>query len=197
MKFLKTLASRLKGETHLGRHKVRDVAFLGRMGAGVPGTVTRTHPASIFPGLNDTTNPLTLYGQAAMFNSVANTYRAVLASDQAASTAIAGISVRPYPTQGVPSASMGAPESFGSGGPSPTNEVDILRSGSILVLVSGTVNPTLGGAVFIWAAANSGAHKLGGFETGATGGSTFPLDNKTCWNGPADANGVAELLFNI
>ena len=200
MKFLDRLISRLKGETSLGRHRVRDAAYLGRMPAGSPGTVTRTHPASIFPGLNDPTSgghPLTAYGQAAMFNGTLNSYRSVLASDQSGATAIAGVTVRPFPTQGVPTATVGAPDSFNSGGPAASGEVDILRSGSIIVPVSGTVNPILGGLVYIWAAASSGAHVLGGFETGATGGSTFPLDNKTSWNGPADANGNAELCFNI
>lgn len=199
MKFLDNLKARLKGEVHLGRHKVRDVAYLGRMPAGSPGTVTRTHPASIFPGLNDAVggDPLTLYGQAAMYTAT-NSYRSVLASDQAASTAIAGVTVRPYPVQGVPTATMGAPESFNTGGPQPSGEVDILKSGSILVLVSGaTTNVKLGAPVYIWAAASSGAHVLGGFEADASGGNTFPLDNKTAWNGPPDANGVAELCFNI
>lgn len=200
MNVFKSIKARLKGEVYLGNHRVRDAAYLGRMPAGSPGTVTRTHPASIFPALNSATgnNPVTLYGQAVMATPATNTVRSVLAADQAGSTAIFGVSVRPFPTQGVPTASVGAPATFNSGGPGASDEVDLLRSGSILVPVSGAItNVKLGNPVFIWAAANSGAHVLGGFEADATGGSTFPLDNKSSWNGPPDANNVAELCFNI
>jgi hypothetical protein len=199
MNFLKALKARLKGETHLGRYKVRDAAFLGRMPAGSPGTVTRTHPASIFGALNDPSSghPLSLYGQACLANGTLNTVRSILTSDTTI-TAIFGVSVRPYPIQGVPQAVVGAPESFNTGGPPASGEVDILRSGSILVPVSGTVTgPSLGGLVYVWIAASSGLHVLGGFEVAPTSGSTITLDAKSSWNGPADANGVAELCFNI
>ena len=58
--------------------KTRDVAFTFRMGAGSPGEVTRIHPASIFPYLNDASgaNPLTYFGQAALFHGATNTVRA-------------------------------------------------------------------------------------------------------------------------
>jgi hypothetical protein len=184
--------------SYRGRHKVRDVAFPFRMGAGSVGTVTRTHPASIFAFLNDTTDPLTAFGQACLFNGANNDVRSILTSDDEI-TAIAGVSVRPYPFAGTPTATVGSPSPFGGEGPASGLQVDILRSGSILVPVSGLTEggtPNLGAPVYIWVAASAGDHVLGGFET-ETSGSTITLDAKTAWGGPADANGIAELFFNI
>lgn len=184
----------------VGRSKFRDAinasAFPFRMGAGSPGTVTRTHPASISAYINDATNPLTSYGQAAVFNSAGNDVRAVLTSDTTITT-IAGVTVRPYPTAGVPTATVGAPSTFGGGIPAPSLPVDICRIGSIIVPVSGiTTNVKLGAPVFVWVAASSGAHVLGGFEGQATTGSTIALTSKWLWGGPPDADGNAELIFN-
>lgn len=181
------------------RAKFRDAfnasAFPFRMGAGSPGTVTRTHPASISSYMNDPTNPLTLYGQACLFNSAANTVRALLASDGAITT-IAGVTVRPYPYAGVPTPTIGAPSAFGGEGPAAGLNLDVCRQGSILVPVSGpTTNIALGAAVYVWIAASTGNHVLGGFE-GQAGASGVLLSSKWLWGGPPDANGIAELIFN-
>lgn len=184
----------------VGRSKFRDAlnnsAFPFRMGAGSPGTVTRTHPVSISAYINDTTNPLTTYGQAALFNSAGNDVRAVLTSDTTIDT-LAGVTVRPYPTAGIPTATIGAPSTFGGEGPAAGLPVDLCRLGSIIVPVSGiTTNVKLGARVFVWVAASSGAHVLGGFEGQVTTGSTAALSEKWYWGGPPDANGNAELIFN-
>ena len=184
----------------VGRAKFRDAinpsAFPFRMGAGSPGTVTRTHPASISSYMNNATNPLTLFGQAAVFDPATNTVRAVLTTDSGIDT-VAGVTVRPYPYAGIPTASIGAPSSFGGEGPAAGLNLDICRFGSILVPVSGiTTNIKLGARVSVWIAASSGAHVLGGFEGQITTGSTALLSEKWYWGGPPDGNGVAELIFN-
>lgn len=185
---------------YVGRAKFRDAinpsAFPFRMGAGSPGTVTRTHPASISAYINDNTHPATSYGQAVLFNGAANDVRCVLTSDGAI-TDIAGITVRPYPYAGVPTASIGAPAAFGGESPAPGLQVDIATFGSILVPVSGpTDNIFLGAPVFLWVAAASGAHTVGGFEGQVSTGNTVALPSHWKWGGPPDANGVAELIFN-
>lgn len=184
----------------MGRMKFRDAynpsAFPFRMGAGSPGTVTRTHPASISAYLNDNTHPLTSFGQAAIFNGSNNDVRAVLATDTTI-TDIAGISVRPYPYAGIPTATIGAPAAFGGEAPIPGLQVDICRFGSIIVPVSGGGSPVLGGVVYLWVAAASSSHVVGGFETEASSGNTIALPSpKWSWGGPADANGNAEIIFN-
>lgn len=181
----------------VARARVGDVAFSFRMGTTAPGTVNRTHPATIEPALNDplANFPLTFYGQACLAEPARNTVRAIQTSDSSID-AIYGISVRPYPNTGVPSASLGAPEVFGGGGPFPQSAVDILRAGYITVKLSGSAAAAKGGRVWIYTAVSSGAHVLGGFEA-ASGSNLVELDEKTHWNGPADANGFAEIAFNI
>lgn len=194
------LGGLFKPRGYMGRHKFRDAinpsAFPFRMGAGSAGTVTRTHPASISAYINDATHPLTLYGQAVLFNPTGNDVRAVLTTDTTIDT-IAGVTVRPYPYAGIPTATIGAPSAFGGEGPAPSLPVDIIRMGSILVPVSGVItNIALGARVYLWIAASSGAHVLGGFEGQALSGSTVLLSEKWYWGGPPDANGIAELIFN-
>jgi hypothetical protein len=84
---------------------------------------------------------------------------------------------------------------IGAGGsPALAQPVDVLTAGYILVPVVGA--PVKGGAVFVWCAASGGGHTEGFFEAAATGGSTAALDvTKYRWNGPADANGIAELVI--
>ena len=140
------------------------VAFQYRMGAGFAGDVNRTHPASIEPGLLDATNPPAGYGVAIQVNTAANSIRAALPADYAA-TNFYGVTVRPYPFQQSTSALANAGVGFGSAGIFAGQPVDILRSGYILVPVVGT--PTKGGAVWVWYAQAIGSHIQGGFEAAA------------------------------
>jgi len=180
------------------KHRTRDVAFPFRMATGFAGDVNRTHPADIAAYLNDPTNPILGYGFGCLYTSSANTVRQ-LASGDASSTAvnIAGVSVRPYPYQQAAATNFGAVP-FGNIAPpttGPNQVIDILKSGFIMVAVNGAV--VLGGLVYIWCAASSGAHIQGGFESAASAGNTLLLDGKSYWNGPAGPDGIAELAFNL
>lgn len=184
----------------VGRARMADaqnpMAFGFRMGAGVAGTVNRTHPASIEAGLNDVTNPVLEFGMPVMVNASANSLRALLTSDTSF-TQVYGVSVRPYPFQQSSASNYGA-TTFGGEAP-PPGAIDALRLGYILVKQRdfATVAAAKGGTVYVWIAAASGAHVVGGFEAASGGGSTIALPVTTTWNGPADANGVAEIAFNI
>lgn len=179
----------------VGRARTRDVAYSYRMGAGFAGDVNRMHPASIEAAKIDPTNPPTFFGQPVLANGAANSVRAFLATDTAVTDAY-GVTVRPFPTQQATASLAYAQANFGSGGPSTAQALDVLRSGYILVPVVGAT--TKGGAVFIWVTASSGAHVQGGFEAAANGVNTIALPTtKFQWNGPADANGIAELAFNV
>lgn len=173
----------------------QDAAFAFRMGAGFAGDVNRSHPASILPGLNDPTNPATAWGQPLLMNGAANSYRSILTTDDAI-TDIDAVLVRPYPVQEGSGSNYGAAP-FGGGGPvNPGQPLDALVSGFILVAVNGAVQK--GGKVYIWVAASTGLHVLGGFEAAASDGNTIELaSTKIYYNGPADANGIAELAFNV
>ena len=169
-------------------------AFTFRMPAGFAGEVNRTHPASISPEQNDTTNPIALPGLIAMMTAT-GTVRNALASDTSNGD-IWGIAVRAFPIQQTSSANAYASVGYGGVAPGTAQPIDTLRSGFILVPVVGS--PVKGGAVYVWTAAASGSHVQGGFEAATPGGSGFQITVGRCyWNSPADANGLAELAFNV
>jgi hypothetical protein len=189
--------------------KTRDVAFTYRMGAGSPGEVTRIHPASISAHLNDASgaNPLTYFGQAALFNGAANTVRAVNHTADSALgntvVSLAGVTVRPYPYQDTGSGETYGAAAFGGGGPAAGGIVDILDTvGFILVTQNQPTTPTpsqLGGKVYVRVTTGTGIFAslpIGGFEAVVD---TTPANqlivNSAYWNGPADANGIAEIAF--
>ncbi len=173
------------------RARTHDVAFTYRMGGGFVGDINRTHPASILPGLQNSTNPIRLYGDPALINAADGSYRGIIVSDTADAN-IAGVLARPYPIQqqsGGPSAALGSATP-----PQTAAALDVLEDGFILVKCNnfGANAPTRGGAVYCWYAANSGNHVQGGFEAAATVSNTFKVLNAE-WNSPVDSNGVAEL----
>jgi hypothetical protein len=172
------------------RAKTRDVAFGFRMGAGFPGDVNRTHPASIPPGLMNTTNPVRLYGDPVIIDTATNSYRGAIAGDTAV-TKIAGILVRPYPIQ---QQSGGMSSTIGAAVPPTSGVVDVLEEGYIIARCNNfaTLQPTKGGAVFMRVAATAGALIQGGLTSAADAANTVQITNAR-WNGPTDANGVTEL----
>ena len=184
----------------VGRMKTRDMnvgantALKYRMNAGFLGAISRVESAKVEPALMDPTTPATAYGQAVVVNTSANTVRKMQAGDTALD-AIYGILVRPYPISQMQASSDMAPASLNTQTPPTSGAVDVLRSGYIMGYVNGAV--TKGGRVYVWIAADSGNHKQGSFEASATGGSTIQLDEKSYFNGPADANGVVEIAFNL
>jgi hypothetical protein len=179
----------------VGRVRTHDVAFQYRMGAGFPGDVNRTHPASIEPTLIDSNSPPLGYGLAVVVDPTTQGVRQMAAGDSTLD-AIYGITVRPFPTQQSSASNYGA-IGIGSATPPTSGVMDVLRSGYIMGQLSGATQPVKGGRVYVWVAASSGGHIQGGFEAAATGGSTIQLDEKTYFNGPADASGVVEVSFNI
>jgi hypothetical protein len=188
--------------------KTRDVAYLYRQNAGSPGAVTRNHPANIYPRMNDPVgqNPLSYFGQAALFDATTNTVRAVNTANDTAkgntTVPLAGVSVRPFPGQDTGAGETYGAAAFGGGGPAAASEVDVIAKGSILVTQNQPTTPAasaLGGIVYVRVVAGTGifaALPVGGFETVVD---TTPANQlivaNAYWNGPADAAGVAELVI--
>ena len=77
----------------------------------------------------------------------------------------------------------------------PGEAVSVFQRGSIQVKCSRGA-PVLGGAVYVRTKANDSfaTAPVGGFEAEADSGNTVQLPNCQ-WGGPADANGVAELVI--
>jgi hypothetical protein len=75
--------------------------------------------------------------------------------------------------------------------------IDILKAGYAVVKCFGT--PSKGGPVFVRVAASVAGHPQGGFEAAAAGANNIALttDGGIYFNGPPDANGRAELAFNV
>jgi len=171
------------------RQRTLDVAFPFRMGAGFPGDVNRTHPASILPRQQQVANPVRLYGDPVLVDTATNSVRAFIAGDTAV-TRLYGAAVRPYPTQ---QATGGMSSALGAAAV-PAGPLDILREGYMIARCNNfaTAQPTLDGPVFVWCAASAGVHVQGGFESVATGGSTAAIANAR-WCGPTDANGITEI----
>lgn len=175
------------------RMKTRDAAFGFRMGAGFPGDVNRTHPASIEPALVDSGDPATAYGMAVLVDAVTQGVRKFVAGDTAVTKAY-GVTVRPYPSQQMTASNYGE-AAFGAATPPTTGAIDVLRQGYIMGKVPAGQAPVKGGAVHIWCAASSGVHVQGGFEAAADAGNTASITNAT-FNGSPDADGNVEIVFN-
>lgn len=172
------------------RAHTQDIAYGFRMPTGFPGDPNRTHPFSILPGLVNVTTPPRLFGDPVLIDTATNSYRGLTAADASDSNAINidGVAVRPYPTQ---QTTGGMTASIGTGVPATNQPIDVLNEGFIMVKVnSGT--PTKKGPVFVWAAASTGAHVLGGFETAFSAGNTVQIEN-AFFNGPPGTDGVTEL----
>lgn len=172
------------------RVPTNDVAFQFRMGAGFPGDINRTHPFSSEPALMNTTTPIRLYGDPALIDSSTNSYRGFTTTDTAV-TKLDGILVRPYPTQ---QTSGGMSAALGAATPPTSGVIDILTDGYIMAKCNNfAVNPpSKGGAVFVRTAATAGNLVQGGLHAADDGANAIQVTN-AMWNGPADANGVAEL----
>lgn len=183
-----------------GAYKTRDVAFTFRMGAGFAGTVNTSHPAAIRGFLKDPTNPPTFFGQAVAINPSSNAVRSYIASDSTTPTDVFGVIVRPYPFQGAtaPTANYAGTGTTWGGGQLPDGAVDVLLSGFIMVPVVGT--PSNGSTAYIWDAASqpSPYHIQSGWEAATPSSNGFAITNqKTSFASPPDANGIAELRFNV
>lgn len=180
----------------LGRARAFDSYMAFRFGvpAGFAGNVNRSHPNSTEPAKNDASLPLTFFGEVALVNGTNNSVRKVQPADTA-DVKIWGIVTRPYPIQ---QQSGGMATDFGGGTPPGANQpIDILRLGYILTKVNVvSTQPVKGGAVYVWVAASSGDNIQGQILTADDGTNSALVTNAT-FNGPADENGIAEIIVSM
>jgi hypothetical protein len=191
---LVVIANLVSSPKSIGRLRFCDVSFGYRMGAGFPGDVTRSHPASIEPCLNNPTTPLLRYGYFGLITN--GDLRPIASGDQSdTEDAVAyGVTVRPFPQQASVGDSAFGGAAFGAGVPPANAAIDMLRSGYIIVKVNGS--PVKGDPVFVWAAADTGNHVLGQPEAAFTTVKTVKIAGAT-YNGSPDANGYVEIAFNV
>ena len=161
------------------------VAFLYRMGHGVAGDISRQSQADIEPHVLGAT-PFPGYG---LFVKIVSG-KAVPEGAGDAAGAKYGLLVRPYPTQGA-----NASDPLATAVPPLSGMADVIRRGYMLVKSNAGV-PAHGGAVYIRVANPVGGKPIGGIEAVADGANTI-LVNNAIFMGAADANGIAEIAFNI
>lgn len=186
------------------RAKVRDIAFTYRMGAGFPGDVNRTHPATIEPVLIDSAAPPLFYGQPVIVDPTTQGVRPYTSTDTTTPTGVAGtasfaygITVRPFPIQQSSASNYGS-AALGAATPPASGQIDVMRGGYIMANLPNGGTPVKGGPVYIRIAASSGNHVQGTFEAVADtlGTNTVVMANAT-FNGSPDASGNVEIAFNI
>lgn len=176
----------------------RDVAYVRRIPAGIPGTPSRgiglaTIEAQLITPFGTTGAPAS-YGVAGQIDSVTGQFRIINSTD----TDAYGSLLRVYPTSdGGAAAPLNS--GFGPGVPPKSGVCDVMVRGyqSVLLQNAAAQPAKKGGTVYVWFAASNGNHVQGGYEAAATGGSTLALPDKWYFTGGADANGNTEIAINI
>ena len=165
-------------------------AFTFRMPAGIPGDVNRAEVATvesnvITPAGN--ANAPTVFGVGILVDAVTGQVRLPTVGD----TSIYGFLVRPYPIQD----SLQAPI-LGVSTAEAQGECDVLKRGYMTVLLQNTTAAIKGGGIYVRISGATGSLQLGGVEAAAGSGLIGPLPS-SYFVGPADANGITEIAFNI
>ncbi|KAA2237678.1 structural cement protein Gp24 [Salinarimonas soli] len=159
------------------------VSYVTRIPAGVVGAVSRSDSLTIEPGQNDTVNPVTAYGT--FVKTVSGKMQAVASGD--AASVVTGVATRPYPAQSTTNG-------LGAATPPAGVVIDRLKRGYFhAALAAGTAAKD--GQVFVRVTAGSG-RAVGAIEAAADGGNCVAVVGAV-FTGPADANGITEIAFNI
>lgn len=163
--------------------------FTYNMPSGIPGTLSRgAGQAKVEAQVIDTTSYPTEYGVAVAIDATTHALRKIKAGDTAAS--VTGIYVRPYPFQGASNDTLGTITT-------PTSGIgNQLKSGYISVKLRGATAAAKQGKVYVRIANGDADHPLGGFEAAAVTDEAVELPG-AYFTGPADADGNAEIAYNI
>ena len=167
------------------------VAFTYRMPAGIPGEVNRIESATIEAAVitpYGTTVAPTAHGVPLVVDATAGNV-GNLRTLQAADTTVYGVLARAFPA-------ASSQDALGTSTPPANGPVSVLKRGYMSVLLSGSTAATKGAPAYVWTAAATGSHIVGGWEVSYTSGSTIAVAN-SYFTGPADSNNITELAFNI
>lgn len=160
------------------------------MPLGSPGDLTRdVRECTVEAYYNSTTVPVLGFGLPVKLGAQAMSATGIVAADVGSS--IVGFSVREYPSY--PGGSM-ANLAAGAGIPM-AGAIGILKKGYMAVKVNAGT-PVKEGIVYVRIAAPAGAKVIGGIEAVADGANTIVVPNAQ-FMGPADADGNAEIRYNV
>jgi hypothetical protein len=161
-------------------------SFLYRMPAGIPGDINRVQAAVVTPEVitaaGQSNAPLA-YGLASFIDATSGKVRTVAAGD----TFTHGFLARPFPTNS-------SQDGIGTSTPPASGGCDLMRRGFMTVLLGGSTASVNGGKVYVWIAANSGAHVQGQVEAADPSGNGFAVTG-AYFTGGADASGNVEIAF--
>jgi hypothetical protein len=164
-------------------------AFVSRMPAGFPGTISRSAAQStvetvVITPAGQANAPIT-YGVGTVTDAVTGQMRLPIAGD----AAITGVLVRPFPTGG-------SQDPLGVSSVPAKGPVDRLKRGYVTVLLSGPTQPVKDGPVWCRIQNPAAGKFVGGFEAAADGANTVVVPG-AYFTGPPDATGNVEIAFNI
>lgn len=160
------------------------------MPLGSPGDLTRdVREATVEANYNSTTVPVLGFGLPVKLGAQAMSVTGIVAADVSAS--IVGFSVREYPAY--PGGSM---QNLAAGAGIPmSGAIGIMKKGYMAVKVNAGT-PAKEGVVYVRVAAPAGAKVIGGIEAVADSTNTIVVTNAQ-FMGPADADGNAEIRYNV
>lgn len=172
-------------------HLTRDAAITYRMPFGVPGDISRPSTATVEAQAFGAT-AFSAYGiPAKIVNGVAIPIAAQ-------NDIVYGMLARPFPITGA-----NASDPLGTSVPPTSGVANLMRRGYMTVKVQlGAASCALGSAVYIRYQNPVAGQIVGGIEGASTGNTyqlsgTYSLGTGAYFTGPADANGNAEIAFNL
>jgi hypothetical protein len=161
------------------------------MPLGSPGDLTRdVRECTIEAYYQNVALPVGGYGLPVKLGAVPMSVSPIITGDTAPS--IIGLLVREYPAMG------GAPYSttLGVAVPPLSGALGILKRGYMCVKLGGAAAAVKEGIVYVRVAAAAGGKPIGGIEAAADSTNTIILTGAQ-FMGPADADGNAEIRYNI
>lgn len=159
------------------------VAYTSRVPAGFAGTISRSDSLTVEQQIIDSGTPPTAYGR--FVKLVSGKVQPIASGD--AATVVYGLAVRPYPAQSTTNA-------LGVSTPPTSGIIDVLKRGYMSVpLDNGTASK--GAAVYVRVTVNGGL-AVGNIETASDSAKCVVVAG-AYFTGPADANGIVEVAYNI
>lgn len=166
------------------------VAYLNRIDTGYAGDMTREPgPGDI---VNENLDPTVDWTKQAFGIPVVYSGSGLISPVTGDTTAadIKGFLVRSFPGRAVTLGGLTAYPVAGSGAS------DVARRGFMAVTLRGAAAAVKGGAVYVRIANAGAGQTIGGIEAAADGTNTIELANAQ-FEGPAGADGVTEISFNV
>lgn len=161
------------------------------MPLGSPGDLTRdVRECTIEAYWQNVALPVGGYGLPVKLGAVAMSVSPIVTGD--AATSIIGLLVRENPAQGGATIN----QAMGAGTPPLSGALGILKKGYMCVKLGGAAAAVKEGIVYVRVAAASGGKPIGGIEAAADSTNTIILTGAQ-FMGPADADGNAEIRYNV